>query len=335
MNTSQVKPNLVVIGGGTGTSVVLSGLLSYPVDLTAVITVADSGGSTGRLRDEFGFQAVGDLRQALAALADPDRQTRLRDMLLYRFNRGQGLSGHNLGNLILTALQDLTGSTNDALLAAENIFHLHGRILPSTSKKVDLVVEYADGSVIVGEHHLNPGEIGGKQITRVRLSPRASLHPAAREALLQADVIIIGPGDLYASLMPNLIVAGIKPALRRSHARLCYVLNLMTVFTQTHNLTAAAHVKIIERALGRPLDQIVINRQPLPSAVLKAYAAQSEFPVIDDLDTDPRVIRRPLVITAPVKPDPADPVARSFLRHDPHKLASLIINLCQTPASSS
>jgi uncharacterized cofD-like protein len=320
------RPQLVVIGGGTGTYVTLSGLQNYPIDLSAIVAVADSGGSTGRLRDEFGFAPVGDLRQALAALALKDTKNHLTDLLLYRFTKGEGLEGHNLGNLILTALQDITGGTAPAVETAGKIFRLKGHIYPSTTQKVDLVVEYQDGTFIIGEHHLNPSNSGGKKIKRIRLSPKAALYQKAKIAIESADSIIIGPGDLYASLMPNLIVSGIKTAFNRSKANLIYIVNLMTSFTQTHGMTARQHVQTIESALGRPIDQVIINNQPIPKKHLAHYATQHEFPLQDDLGQDPRATRLPLITTASVSRQPGDTVTRSYLRHDSHALAKYLYN---------
>lgn len=329
MIQTKSNPKVVVIGGGTGSSVVLSGLKRYPIDLTAIISVADSGGSTGRLRDEFGFQAVGDLRQALAALAKDGDQTWIRDLLLYRFNKGDGLEGHNLGNLILTALQDMTGSTPKASEIASHIFRLKGHIYPSTTKKVELVIQYSDGSIVIGEHRLNPQELGGKKIKKIMLSPQASIYPKAKTSLQEANLIIVGPGDLYASILPNLAVKGMKPTLKSSPARIVFVLNLMTVYTQTHNMTAADHLLAVEKAIGRPVDSIIVNHQPIPSNITKAYSRQHEYPVIDDLGPDPRVRRESLVTQTKIFHQiETDAVQRSFLRHNPNILAKTIISLC-------
>jgi uncharacterized cofD-like protein len=318
--------HITVMGGGTGTSVVLAGLKQYRYQLNAVVSVADSGGSTGRLRDEFGFQPVGDLRQALSALAADADQTWIRDLLLYRFSKGSGLEGHNLGNLILTALQDMTQSTAKALEVAANIFRLSGRIYPITNKKVDLVIEYADGTFIIGEHHLNPKQAGGKVIKKIRLSPAASIYPPAKQCLIKSNAIIIGPGDLYASLMPNLIVKGIKPTFALSSATIIYVVNLMTSFTQTHQMTASDHISIIQKAIGRPLDYVILNNAPIPPAILKSYQVHQDSPVIDDvkLSSPTQIIKAPLIHKAKVKHQSGDSLTRSYLRHDPQKLARII-----------
>jgi len=318
---------VVVIGGGTGSYVVISGLIKYLPQISALVTVADSGGSTGRLRDEFGFLPVGDLRQALAALAQEKDQAIIRDVLLYRFAKGSGLEGHNLGNLILTALQDLTGSTSKAVELASKIFRLHGHIYPITTQNVDLVIEYTDGTFIVGEHHLNPNQGGGKKIKQVRLSPRAKIYQKAKESIESAQVIIIGPGDLYASLLPNLVVSGCKAAFAKTKAKIIYNVNLMTSFTQTHQMTARDHVDEIERHIGRPVDYVIVNNAPIPEKIIQAYQKQQEYPVIDDLDNSEatRIIRAPLIKTTQMKQTAKDEIVRSFLRHEPQALAQIIV----------
>lgn len=320
------QKQIVVIGGGTGTSVVLTGLKTLPnVSLTAIVSVADSGGSTGRLRDEFGFLPVGDLRQALAALAHSEKQSWIRDILLYRFTKGSGLEGHNLGNLILTALQDMSGSTAKAIEITAQIFRLTGKIYPVTTRNVQLVIEYDDGQFIIGEHHLNPEQHGGKKIKRVRLSPHATLYRKAKTSLLTADLIIIGPGDLYASILPNLIVSGMRSTLQATHAKILYLVNLMTSYTQTHEMTAADHVSVIESAIKRPLDYIFLNNQPVPPKIALAYKKEHDLPVKDDLPRNQaNIYRVPLIKPKWVKPEIGDMIGRSFLRHDPYKVAQMV-----------
>lgn len=322
------KSKVVVIGGGTGTSVVLTGLKGHSLDLTAIIAVADSGGSTGRLRDEFGFQPVGDLRQSLAALAQENGQAWIQQVLLYRFSQGSSLKGHNLGNLILTALQDLTGSTAKAVEKASKIFRLEGHIYPATTTNVDLVVEYTDGTFLIGEHHLNPENVGGKQIKRIRLSPQAKMYSKAKESIESADLIVIGPGDLYASILPNLVVSGAKQSFVKSKATVVYVVNLMTRFTQTHGFKASDHVEEIKKYLGRYPDWVIVNTANIPSSLQKSYKKDHEFPVENDLkQTHYQVVGAPLVTIAKTVASKADALKRSLLRHDETKLTKLLINI--------
>lgn len=290
------------------------------VDLSAIVSVADSGGSTGRLRDEFGFQPVGDLRQALAAFAEKDW---IKNLLLYRFNKGHGLEGHNLGNLILTALQDMTGSTSKAIEVASKIFRLQGHIYPITTKPVNLVIEYSDGTVEIGEHILDdPDKHAGDRIIGIKTSPRAEIYGQAKSAIEKAGIIIIGPGDLYGSIMPNLVIGGSPETVRRSKAKIIFIMNLMTRYTQTHNMSTSDHLDVIEKQIGRKVDAVIVNNGKIPSKVLKAYREQHEYPVSDDLKKsgDRRIIKVNLVRSTLVKQNLADAVHRSYLRHDPNKL---------------
>ena len=320
-------PSIVVIGGGTGTSTVISGLKSKHVRLTALISVADSGGSTGRLRDEFGFQPVGDLRQSLAALAKTGSQEWIRKLLLYRFTKGEGLKGHNLGNLILTALQDMAGSTTSALESAEQVFQLHGEIFPVTTQNVQLEIKYDDGTVVLGEDHLNTHETVAKKITSARLLPQAKLYNKAAEALKNADLIVIGPGDLYASLLAALGVDGMKSVMKTVRGKIVYIVNLMSRFNQTHGMTVKQHLTCIEEAIGRRCDYVVINNGPIPVDILKKYAEEQEYPVVNDVTHDKRVITKDVVAQDVIEHHSEDILDRSLLRHDPIKLAQVVLEL--------
>lgn len=319
----------VVIGGGTGTSVALSALKTIPdLDLTAIVTVADSGGSTGRLRDEFGFQPVGDLRQALAALSKENGQSWIRHLLLYRFTKGSGLEGHNLGNLILTALQDMTGSTPKAVEAASMIFRLHGHVYPVTTKNVQLVTTFSDGEEAIGEHLLDDSKNGGRKISSIRITPRASIYSKSAKAIEEADLVIIGPGDLYASLLPNLCVNGMKGALKKNKGTYIYIVNLMTHYSQTCGMTAAQHVQEIINYGGRRPDKVIINSGKISEDMLEDYAKGKEYPVIDDLkEKEVDVIRRDLLSLRRVMKEKGDVLRRSLLRHDPTKLRSIFEKL--------
>ncbi len=322
----MMKKNIVVIGGGTGISSVVSGLKNEPVELTALVSVADSGGSTGRLRDEFGFQPVGDLRQSLAALAKEKSQEWIRKLLLYRFEKGTGLNGHNLGNLILTALQDMAGSTTSALEIAEHIFQLNGKIYPVTSQNVQLVVEYVDGSVVVGEHRLDNNGAGNKKIKRIRLSPRAKLYKKAEHAILNADLIVIGPGDYYGSILAALSVDGIKRCMRATSAKIVYVVNLMTRFTQTYGMTARDHQRGIEEAIGRTCDLAIVNSKPIPAEILAMYGHEQEYPIVNDLPKG-KYISADLLSSVRFVKVSSDLAHRSYLRHDAKKLAKVLMRV--------
>ncbi len=321
---------IVVMGGGTGTFPVVSGLKHCAdYEISSIIAVSDSGGSTGKIRDEFGFQPVGDLRQALAALAESSNEEWIRKILLYRFDKGTGLLGHNLGNLILTALQDMTGDTTESLQIAEKIFRLEGRVIPVTKDNVNLEIQYSDGTVEVGEHTLDAKQEKLRKIVKVQLVPHATISPAAESALLDANMIIIGPGDYYASLMATLIPNQMKETFQKSKAKIVYILNLMTRFTQTPDMTALDHVKGIEEAIGKSIDVIVVNSSPIPQAILDLYAREKEFPVVDDLNGDPRVVRGDILSEQLAGAVAYDTAHRSLLRHDAKKIGNLLMGISE------
>lgn len=322
--TSRNKQSVVVMGGGTGIFPVVSAVKKLGFDVTTIVATSDSGGSTGRIRDEFGFPPVGDLRQSLAALADDAAAAEIRSLLLYRFEKGSGLKGHNLGNLILTALQDITGSTTAALAEAARIFRIDGRVIPVTEAVVQLKIKYADGTEVVGEHILDEPTETPKSIAAVSLTPDCKLNPTAREAIARANYCIIGPGDLYASLLAVLVTPGLAAAMQDSNAPVLYICNLMTRFSQTANMTAQNHLAKIESAIGKKVDTILIHKGEIPQAVLQTYAALHEYPVVDDLSDDSRVVRADLLRHTTVTQADVDIVQRSLLRHSTKKLQTII-----------
>lgn len=326
------KVRVVVVGGGTGTHTVLRGLKQYhsQLDLTAVVTMADSGGSTGRLRDEFGQLPVGDVRMALSALsADLDQHGELvRELFLYRFDKGNGLSGHNFGNLLLTALTDMLGSEMAAITAAGQILRVRGRVVPVTADNTNLQAVYDDGEVRVGECVIDepPTERWPHRIRSVALTPEAVLAPAARQALEGADVILFGPGDLYTSVLATTAASGFVDAIKASSARLDFVCNLMTKAGQTTGMSAADHRYALQEVIGRPLTTTFYNTAPFPEELCEAYTEEAEYPVRDDLETDTSVVvRSDLLARESVKNQAGDTVRRSLIRHDSDRLAQTLL----------
>lgn len=322
--------NIVVIGGGTGTSVVLSGLKkTSDAHLTAIVVVTDSGGSTGRLRDEFGFLPVGDLRQGIVALADGKNQDTIRQLLLYRFKKGEGLKGHNLGNLILTALEDIKDSPGKAIEAASKIFHTKGKVYPVTEENIELIIHYQDGSKKVGEHFLDDHQNGGKKIKKIAITKPAKIYHKASKALKNSDLTVMGPGDLYASLLPNTLAQGFSDAIKSSSSKFVYVVNLMTHYSQTHDMSAMDHITEITKYTGRKPDVIIMNNGEIPPKLLQSYADQKEFPVADDIDDQKfeKVIRDDFVSKVTVEQQNNDTVQRSLLRHDKAALAKTLLEI--------
>jgi uncharacterized cofD-like protein len=328
------RKNVVIIGGGTGTHTVLRGLKRYQkqVHLSAVVTMADSGGSTGRLRDEFGYLPVGDVRMALAALAsDIDQHEELlRELCLYRFDKGNGLSGHNFGNLLLVALTDILGSEEAAIRAAGKVLRVQGRVIPVTTEKVHLVAEYSDGEVVTGEHDIDEPhpERQHHSISSVSISPAATISERAEDALLQADLIVLGPGDLYTSVLANIVVDGVPEAIRNSSAKIVYVSNLMTKLGQTTGMGVAEHVAELKKYIGRSPDSVLVNTTAFSPELVEKYAADNEFPVEFNLESNGcRVIPADLLATEAVQTASGDTLKRSLIRHDSRKLARKLIEL--------
>lgn len=323
--SSEAAAQVVTIGGGTGTFVVLSGLRHVPgLALTAIVSSADDGGSTGRLRDAYGILPPGDARQALVALAEEG--TLLRDLFAYRFSKGD-VAGHNLGNLLITALADRLGSDAAALDAASRILRIEGRVLTASEHPATLTATLADGNALVGEHAIDERTVGRPRIIHLALTEPVALADAARSAIHGAQFIIMGPGDLYTSTIAPLLCIGMLVALADSSAKLVYVVNLFTKAGQTEGYTASEHVAEIERYVGRAIDHILIATGQFPEEALERYAEEGEHPVVDDLGGDSRVIRGAFAQVAVVEPVPEDPVPRSLIRHDSAKLATAITAL--------
>lgn len=320
---------ITVVGGGTGTFVVLRGLKNYPVDLTAIITVTDSGGSTGRLRSEFGFLPVGDLRQCLAALANEDNEALIK-LLTYRFNRGKGINGHNLGNLILTGLRDIYGSEPKALEQAASLFRIAGKVFPVSLSQATLGAIYENNKKVLGEHDIDqPRFGGGLRVREVFLTPEIKIYSKAAKAIEESDLIVLGPGDIYTSTIPCLLTNGMKAALKRSHGKLCYVVNLMNRYSQTHNFKASDYIAEIERYSGRAVDVAIVNTGKIPGRFLQPYLNERATRPEDDLKNAERlkIVRGDFAQKAAIKKVVGDNLPRSFFRHDEDKLARALIKI--------
>lgn len=322
-------PRVVTIGGGTGSYVVLMGLKKYPLKLTAVVTMSDSGGSSGKLRDELGVLPPGDVRQCLVALAESSKL--LREMFNYRFEEG-GLRGHSFGNIFLSTFAKQTGSMKKAISEVGKILRIKGNVVPSTFTKSDLCVELEDGTKIIGETHIDVVEKKEKRakIIKAYLSPKATMNEDAGLAIEKADFILIGPGDLYTSIIPSLLVKGLPKVIRNSKAKKIFVMNLMTKYGQTTRYSAKDHLKDLEKYLGKNvIEYILVNSKMPREKTLYWYKEFEEFPVKDDLDSPKniKIIRKNLIKDILIPKDSADELRRSMIRHDSEKLAAEIINI--------
>ena len=310
------NPRVVVIGGGTGLSVMLRGLKKKPVDITAIVTVGDDGGSSGRLRDELQMPPPGDIRSVISALAESEPL--LSEMLQYRFSNGTGLAGHSLGNLILAALRDITGDFVTGVRELSRVLRVRGSVLPASHDSIVLTAKMADGAVIEGESKIT--KYGGR-IERISLSPPdVEPLPEAIEAIREADAIVLGPGSLYTSVIPNLLVPGIADAIRASNAAKVYICNVMTQPGETDGYSACDHVNAIARHVGdRLFDTVIVNSSDIPRRVRSLYAEKGADVVRLDLETlsaqGYRTIADELILF------------QGVLRHDANKLSHHIYRL--------
>jgi uncharacterized cofD-like protein len=267
------RANIVVIGGGTGTFTVLNSLKIHAVNLTAVISMADDGGSSGLLRDQYGVLPPGDVRRALVALSSSSDT--MRELFNYRF-MGGGLQGHNFGNLFISVLEKVTGNFASAIREVSSILNIEGEVAPVTYDDVRLFAKLTDGRIIRGETNIDIPR-GGKRapIKEIWLEPEARLNPSVRRVLQSADMILIGPGDIYTSLIPNLLVRGMREEVKKSRAVKVYVANLMTKSGETDNFKAHDFVTEIEKYLGKNvLDFVLFNDKKPAGRILKRYARE-------------------------------------------------------------
>ena len=325
---------VVAIGGGTGLSTVLRGLKYHiaepgrPADfqpeiarLTAVVTVTDEGGSSGRLRRDFGMLPPGDIRNCMVALAEDEQL--LTQLFNYRFSSGHGLRGHTLGNLFVTALTSLTQDFAKAVRLSSEVLAIRGEIFPATLADVHLRATRIDGKIIRGERAISKTRV---PIARLSIVPQhCKPLPETLAAIQQAELITLGPGSLYTSLIPNLLVQGIAQAIARSRAAKVFICNLMTQPGESRGYSAVDHVRALHEHAGRHVfDYIVLNTRPMSRALLKRYAAERAEPVSVDLDAIRRLGVKPVSASLMVE----DHVAR----HDPRRLTKLLLSLAKRRA---
>lgn len=309
-------PKVAVIGGGTGLSTLLSGLKHYTTNITAIVTMADDGGSSGRLRQEFDMLPPGDIRNCLVALADAEPL--MQRLFQYRFTDDSVLKGHNFGNLFITAMTKITGDFERAVHASSKVLAIRGRVVPSTNMKVRLAAELDDGSVTLGETQISRADV---PIRRIYLEP-AGCQPTreALEAIREAQTVVLGPGSLYTSIIPNLLIEGMVDAIVQSKALKVYVCNVMTQSRETNGYRASDHVRALMAHASPGIVQVcIINTEPVPPTLLEKYRQEEAFPVDADVERirelGYQVVADDLIST------------ENYVRHDPDKLARLIIQL--------
>ncbi len=309
----MTEPKVVVLGGGTGLAVLLKGLKKYTGNITAIVTVSDDGGSSGRLRAELGVLPPGDIRNCLVALAETE--TLMDQVFQHRFNQGDGLKGHNLGNLLLVAMTEITGDFISAIKEVSRVLAVRGQVLPATLEHVSLGACMDDGVTVWGETLIR--DYGGR-ISKLFLSPECEPVPEALSALAEADAIIIGPGSLYTSIVPNLVVKGIADAIAASNAVSFYVGNIMTEKGETDAFTAGDHLRVIFDHVGRQLiDYYIVNSGEVDEARLHRYREEKAVPVQID---------REKIKTTGVQLIEADLIGDDHVAwHDSDKLARIIM----------
>jgi uncharacterized cofD-like protein len=313
---------IVTVGGGTGNFAVLRGLRNNDVDISAIVSMADDGGSTGILRDELGVLPPGDVRQCLVALSDSSRL--MRSLMNYRFENG-GLGGHSFGNLLLSALEKVTGSFEKAVEEAGKILFIKGKVIPVTTHQVRLKMILDDRKVLEGEKEVYLSQEIDRGYKSIYLEPYPKANPHAINEIMNADMIVVGPGGLHTSLIPNLLVEGICEALSHTQAKKTFVVNLMNRKGQTTGYKVSDYLKELERFIGKDVfDYILVNNESPPPALIEAYAQEGDL-VVNDLDED-RVLSAHLLgeVERAAK---GDILKRNLIRHDPKKLAQELMKI--------
>jgi uncharacterized cofD-like protein len=320
---------IVTIGGGTGSFTLLSGLRNYQYDITAVVTMADDGGSTGKLRDELGVLPPGDIRQCLVALSDSSEE--LRVLMNYRFDNGE-LKGHSFGNLFLSALEKINGSFSDGVVEAIKILNVKGNVVPVSEDEMRLTIKLNNGKLLSGEKELDDNEdIREIGIHEVRLAKRVRANKQALQAIKRANFIIIGPGDHYGSIIPNLLVGGIKKAFRETRAKVIFVSPLTNKRGQTEGFDVYEYVRSIEKLIGKNrIDFVVYNStRPHKEMVARYEKQEGKNSLVQCAYVDNRtyrIVEGDLLRKEKISTTKDDALAhtRAFIRHDSNKLARAI-----------
>ena len=312
---------IVVIGGGSGIFNVLKGLKKYKVSITSIVTMFDNGGSTGILRDEFGTLPPGDVRRSLVALAPNSGDSILRDLFSFRFPEKSSLQGHSFGNLFLQALTAISGNEVEAIKKASELLQISHKILPVSITNAHLCALLEDGSIIKGEKNIDvPKHDGSIKIKGIFLEPKAEMYTEAYNAILEADLIVIGPGDLYTSILPNTIVNGFSEAINKTKAKTAYVLNIMTKWGETNDFKASDFVKELLHYIKKDkVDYVLCGNTEIHPDMIEKYKKEKATPVFIDTDElkkyTKKIIKEDIVLQSKI------------LRHDSKKISKIIMGL--------
>lgn len=316
MNKEGMR-KVVVIGGGTGLSVLLRGLKALPLDITAIVTVADDGGSSGRLRDELNIPPPGDVRNVLLALSEAEPL--FNALMQHRFKNGNGLSGHSLGNLIIAAMTDITGDFFKAVTEFSRVMNVKGKVLPASNQSIVLNAVMSDGSVVTGESKI---PLSDKKIKEVFLTPKGIKPlPETLKAIAESDLIVLGPGSLFTSILPNLLVPEITDEIKRAKAKKVYICNVMTQKGETENYRASDHVQALTAHVGNTLvDTVIVNDAPIPEEITSLYALEGAKPVDCDLDRL-KTLGYDIISGTFIQYD------NKLIRHDTKKVSNVLLSL--------
>ena len=331
-----MRKKIVTIGGGTGSFTLLNGLKKYPVDISAIVSMVDDGGSTGILRDELGVLPPGDVRQCLVALSNSSEM--LRELMNYRFDKG-GLKGHNFGNIFLSALEKINGNFSKGIEEAIKILNVEGEVIPVTDTDTNLFMELQNGKKLKGEEDINHNfDIERAGIKKNYLFPRAKANEKAIKRIADADVIVIGPGNYYCSIIPNLLVDGICEAIRKSKAKIVFNCNLTNKKGQTEDFDLNRYVLKINKYIGKNrIDFATFNIKKPAANLIKKYEKQEGKNMIvrfDEKGSNSRkfkVMKADMIDRKKIKKNNSDPISdnRSFIRHDGKKLAKVLMNIIE------
>lgn len=312
--------NIVVIGGGTGLSTLLRGLKEKNVNLTAVVSVADDGGSTGRLREDYEMVAPGDIRNCMNALM-PHAEPEMKEFLNHRFTSGE-LAGHTVGNIMLTAFAEMTDNFDEAVRIMSNMLNISGTVLPVTNEDVHISAVLDDGNVICGEHNIGTFRENGSKILKIQMDKDAKAAPGVVEAILGADGVVIGPGSLYTSIIPNFLVSDVLEAMKKTKAKKIYICNVMTEPGETDDYTACDHLEAIERHSYRGIaDFMIVNERYAPFDIKSRYNKENAHTVkIDEdrMDGRTKIIKGDLML-----------IKGEYIRHNFSRLARAIMTVLQ------
>ncbi len=322
---TPLQKKVVAIGGGTGNFVVLKGLKQYDVELSAIVSMADNGGSTGILRDELGVLPPGDVRQCLVALSNSSRL--MRDLMNYRFENGN-LGGHSFGNLLLSALEKVAGSFEKAVEEAGKILSIRGKVIPVTTNQVHLKMVLNNDKILEGEGNIYLSREIDQGYKSIYLEPYPKVNPHVIEEIMSADLIVLGPGGIYTSIIPNLLVEKVSEALKSTSAKKVFVLNLMNRKGQTTGWKVSHNLKELVRFIGEDIfDYLLVNTGQPQKELIDAYSEEGEL-IENDLE-DSRLIFSDLLGTLSSHTK-NDLMKRSLIRHDSKKLAKELINIVNT-----